>query len=71
MVKFTATVQNTEHEHAVTVKTNDKAQSINIAPKAGGFGSSMNGGEAFAEIHNTLRQGTSVTLGAMTGVSSA
>lgn len=140
MVKFTATVQNAEHQHSVTLRSGEHEHSIVIPPKAGGFGSSMNGGEALllaiatcycndiyreakrhnitvrrvtvavdgeydgvpghtienivyhvtvdadasqqqiedlirstdtlAEIHNTLRQGTSVTLGDVTAVSS-
>lgn len=47
MVKFTATVQNAENVHSITVKTGDHApQSIVIPLKSGGFGSSVNGGEA-------------------------
>lgn len=46
MVQFTASIQNSEHQHSVTVTTGANSQSISIAPKASGFGSSMNGGEA-------------------------
>ncbi len=46
MVKFTVGIQNAENQHTVVVKTGDNAQTINIAPKSSGFGSSMNGAEA-------------------------
>jgi organic hydroperoxide reductase OsmC/OhrA len=38
-------VQNSFREHHVTLTTNDDAHSVDIAPKASGFGSSTNGGE--------------------------
>jgi uncharacterized OsmC-like protein len=48
MVRFTAVIQNAENQHSVTLKTGDHKSSIVIPPKASGFGSSMNGGEALA-----------------------
>jgi len=44
-VKIRAQVRNSYGEHHVTLTTNDSAHSIDIAPKASGFGSSANGGE--------------------------
>jgi uncharacterized OsmC-like protein len=46
MTKFTAKIQNAEHQHQVTLSTGGNEHSITIAPKSTGFGSSMNGGEA-------------------------
>lgn len=46
MTKFTAKIQNAENQHHVTLKTGDNEHSIVVPPKSGGFGSSMNGGEA-------------------------
>ena len=40
-----ARVQNSYGEHQATVTTNGTSQSIDIPPKASGFGSSANGGE--------------------------
>lgn len=44
-MKISAHIQNREGQHQVSLSTNDKAQSLVIAPKASGFGSSVNGGE--------------------------
>jgi organic hydroperoxide reductase OsmC/OhrA len=44
-VKISAQVQNSYGEHHVTLTTNDNTRSIDIPPKASGFGSSANGGE--------------------------
>lgn len=46
MIKFTAKIQNQENQHSVSLQTGNHVYSIEIAPKAGGFGSKMNGGEA-------------------------
>jgi organic hydroperoxide reductase OsmC/OhrA len=45
MPTISAHVKNRQGSHEVTLKTNDRAQAITIAPKPGGFGSSANGGE--------------------------
>ena len=44
-MKITATLENTFHQHTVTVQTNDTAQQLTIPSKPTGFGSSVNGGE--------------------------
>jgi organic hydroperoxide reductase OsmC/OhrA len=44
-MKVSATVQNSQGQHQVTLRTNDNARSIEIPPKATGFGSSASGGE--------------------------
>lgn len=44
-MKIHARVQNGSGEHHVTLTTNDAAHSVDIAPGASGFGSSVNGGE--------------------------
>ena len=44
-MKISATVQNSEGQHHVTLRTNDNVHSLAIPPKATGFGSSANGGE--------------------------
>jgi uncharacterized OsmC-like protein len=44
-MKISARVQNGHGQHNVTLSTNAKAHSIVIAPKAEGYGSSVNGGE--------------------------
>jgi uncharacterized OsmC-like protein len=46
MITFSAQVQNAENQHQVVLKTANDTHSIVIPPKATGFGSSMNGGEA-------------------------
>jgi uncharacterized OsmC-like protein len=44
-MKISARVQNEAGQHHVTVKTNDQAHPISVAPKSSGYGSSVNGGE--------------------------
>jgi organic hydroperoxide reductase OsmC/OhrA len=44
-MKISARVQNSKHQHQVTLQTNDTVHSLAIPPKATGFGSSTNGGE--------------------------
>lgn len=44
-MKVQARVQNSEGQHAVTLRTNDNVHSLAIPPKSTGFGSSANGGE--------------------------
>ena len=44
-MRITARVDNALHEHKAVVTTGDHSQSIDIKSKAGGFGSSANGGE--------------------------
>jgi organic hydroperoxide reductase OsmC/OhrA len=44
-MKISATVQNSEGQHHVTLRTNDSVHDLNIPPKSTGFGSSANGGE--------------------------
>jgi organic hydroperoxide reductase OsmC/OhrA len=44
-MNINATVQNSEGQHHVTLRTNENVQSLNIPPKQTGFGSSANGGE--------------------------
>jgi organic hydroperoxide reductase OsmC/OhrA len=44
-MNISATVQNSEGQHHVTLRTNDNVHSLNIPPKQTGFGSSANGGE--------------------------
>ncbi len=44
-MKIGASVRNSLNNHQVTVRTNDNVHSINVPPKASGFGSSANGGE--------------------------
>ena len=44
-MKITAKVENSKHNHQVTLQTNDNAHSIVIPPRSTGFGSSANGGE--------------------------
>lgn len=46
MVKIMATVQNEKDINSIILQTGDNQHSIIVAPKANGFGSSMNGGEA-------------------------
>lgn len=44
-MKISAHVDNTKGNHHVTLKTGDSIHSLDIPPKASGFGSSVNGGE--------------------------
>lgn len=44
-MRISARVENREGQHQVTLSTNDNTHSLTIAPKATGFGSSVNGGE--------------------------
>jgi organic hydroperoxide reductase OsmC/OhrA len=44
-MKISARVQSSRGQHHVSLATNDQAHSLQIAPKAAGFGSSANGGE--------------------------
>lgn len=44
-MKISASVENSFGKHEVSVETNGNRQSVSIAPKASGFGSSVNGGE--------------------------
>lgn len=45
MVKIVAAVTNSEDMHEILLSTGGKEHSIDIPPKAGGFGSSANGAE--------------------------
>jgi organic hydroperoxide reductase OsmC/OhrA len=44
-MKISATVQNSEGQHHVTLRTNDNVHGLAIPPKPTGLGSSANGGE--------------------------
>lgn len=44
-MKISARVDNSHNTHHVTLQTNNAKHTITIPPKAGGFGSSANGGE--------------------------
>ena len=44
-MNISACVENREGSHAVAVATNGSEKSLAIPPKAGGLGSSVNGGE--------------------------
>ncbi len=44
-MKIISQVRNSEGQHSITLRTNDVAHELAIAPKATGFGSSINGGE--------------------------
>lgn len=44
-MRFSARVENSQHNHKVTVQAGDAIQSIDIPPKETGFGSSASGGE--------------------------
>lgn len=44
-MKISASIANSFEKHEVLLETNGNRQSVSIAPKAGGFGSSINGGE--------------------------
>ena len=45
MPTISATVTNSQGQHAVALSTNDRTHALTIAPGASGFGSSANGGE--------------------------
>ncbi|MEO8611865.1 MAG: OsmC family protein [Chloroflexota bacterium] len=45
MLKISAQVKSRKGDHEVNLETNGAIQSIEIVPKAGGYGSSVNGGE--------------------------
>ena len=45
MLKIKAQVKSRKGAHEVNLQTNNNAFSIKIAPKATGYGSSVNGGE--------------------------
>lgn len=44
-MKIAASIKSSFNQHEILVQTNDTINKINIAPKASGFGSSVNGGE--------------------------
>jgi organic hydroperoxide reductase OsmC/OhrA len=44
-MEISARVENSHNKHQVTLTTNGQARSLQISPKATGFGSSANGGE--------------------------
>lgn len=44
-MQINASVKNSAGRHEVTLSTNDNVHSLTISPKAGGPGSSINGGE--------------------------
>ena len=44
-MKISASVQNGFQSHEVVLETNGSRRALTIAPKDGGFGSSVNGGE--------------------------
>ncbi len=44
-MKISAHLLNSEGQHQASVETNGRAQDLSIAPRATGFGSSLNGGE--------------------------
>lgn len=44
-MKISATIKSQLNEHITTVRTNETQQEMRIAPKATGYGSSVNGGE--------------------------
>ena len=44
-MRISAGVQSSRGQNHITLATNDQAHSIQIAPKATGFGSTANGGE--------------------------
>ena len=44
-MKISARVDNSKDSHQVTLQTNDSIHTMNIPPKANGYGSSANGGE--------------------------
>jgi len=44
-MKISARVNNSEGQHQVSLSTDDHAHPLAVAPKASGYGSSVNGGE--------------------------
>lgn len=44
-MKISASIKSSLNQHDILVQTNDDAKEMSIAPKASGFGSSVNGGE--------------------------
>ncbi len=44
-MKITARIENSHNHHHVTLATNDQHHTLDILPKATGYGSSANGGE--------------------------
>lgn len=44
-MKISATINSAQNLHQVTVDTNGASKEMNISPKPGGVGSSINGGE--------------------------
>ena len=44
-MKISARVENSHNHHHVTLATNDQPHTLDIPPKATGYGSSANGGE--------------------------
>lgn len=44
-MKISASVQNSRGDHQIVLETNDRAHSISIPSRGGGYGSSANGGE--------------------------
>jgi organic hydroperoxide reductase OsmC/OhrA len=44
-MRISASIENSQGRHQVTLKTGDDVHSISIPPKSAGFGSSANGGE--------------------------
>jgi organic hydroperoxide reductase OsmC/OhrA len=44
-MNISAHLANARNEHSVTLRTNGMPRELTIPPKAGGFGSSANGGE--------------------------
>jgi hypothetical protein len=61
-MKISATVQNGEGQHHVTLRTNDNVHSLAIPPKL------MSHTDRVAEIQNTLRVETPVLLSSIEGV---
>ena len=45
MIKISATLDNSQNLHDISLTTNHNTHTITIAPRAAGFGSSANGGE--------------------------
>ncbi|MCZ2099430.1 MAG: OsmC family protein [Anaerolineae bacterium] len=45
MLRIRARVDNSHGQHAVSLSTNDREQSLAVAAKPDGYGSSVNGGE--------------------------
>lgn len=44
-MNMSATIKNALNQHEIVVQTNDEAKTVQIASKASGYGSSVNGGE--------------------------